>query len=198
MAQVTFNTAGVGATGTTTISTAYPGSLANNDIILYVVLIGNTTATPTTPTGFSLLFGPDTTAVQRGYVYWKRSDGTETGSLSVTTNTSVQCIARMFSFRNVIRTGTIYEGAGATTSGSDDQFFDQSVTTSGVERLAINILFIGDDRDTASMTAETGGDWTQAVAEYANTTGTPDGTIDLQIATMATAGTINGGETLVT
>ena len=198
MAQVTYNSAGSGATGTTSISTAYPGNLSANDIILYVVLIGDTTNTPTTPTDFALLFGPDTTAVQRGYVYWKRATGSESGSLSVTTNATAQCRARMFSFRGVRSAGTIYEGESATTSGSDDQFFDQGVTTTGTLELAINILFIGDDRDTDSMTGETGGDWTQAVAEYENTTGTPDGTIDLHIATMAAAGTINGGSTVDT
>ena len=192
MAQVTFNTAGAGATGTTSLSVPYPSSLQAGDVILLCVNVGNTTSTPTTPANFSLLFGPDTNGTSRGFTYWKQATGSETGNLSVTTNASQQCMGRMFSFRNAKNAGTIYEGAGSA-SATLDIVSDVGVTTTGIHRLAINITYAADDRDFANFTGETGGDWTQAVAEYANTTGTPDGTIDLQIATMASAGTINGG-----
>ncbi len=195
MAQVTFNTAGAGAEGTTSIVTPYPASLALNDIILLCVSNGDTTTTPTTPSDFALLFGPDSNTTSRGFTYWKRSNGTETGNLTVTTNATAQCRARMFSFRDVTTAATIYEGADSA-AGTVDIVSDVGVTTTGTERLAVNITYGADDRNFASFTGETGGDWTQAVAEYATATGTPDGTIDLQVATMATAGTINGGATL--
>lgn len=84
--------------------------------------------------------------------------------------------------------------AGATTTGAGTgtTVSDASVQTLGPNRLALN--FIGTDDDLTvggSFTSETGGDWT-SVASYGTSTGT-DAALNLNTATIASAGTIDGG-----
>ena len=67
-----------------------------------------------------------------------------------------------------------------------------SVTTLGVDRLALAFVAVNDDNALDPFTGESGGDWTEAVAEYAEANGT-DAALGLQIATIASAGTISGG-----
>jgi hypothetical protein len=55
-------------------------------------------------------------------------------------------------------------------------------------------VWVDDDNAVASFTGETGGDWTEAVAEFTTQTGS-DGCLQLQTATIASAGTISGGDT---
>ena len=89
--------------------------------------------------------------------------------------------------------------AGATTTSQDTSVTasDASVQTLGADRLALNFVAVDDDNAIAVFTGESGGDWTEAVAEYADGTGT-DGAIQLQIAAMASAGTIDGGTASIT
>ena len=69
---------------------------------------------------------------------------------------------------------------------------DTGVTTNGADRLACQFVAVNDDNALDAFTGMTGGTWAEAVAEYAVATGT-DAAIGLQIAEMASAGTINGG-----
>ncbi len=85
---------------------------------------------------------------------------------------------------------SVREGQGDSV-GDTAAVNDQGVTTLGDDRLAIQLVAINDDNAMGSFTGESGGDWLEA-AEFASATGT-DGCIQLQIATMAAAGTIDGG-----
>lgn len=58
---------------------------------------------------------------------------------------------------------------------------DTPVVTVGPDRLALNLVAINDDNAISDFTNETGGDWTLAVAGYAESSGT-DGAIGLEIA----------------
>lgn len=58
---------------------------------------------------------------------------------------------------------------------------DASVISSGSDRLALNLIAVNDDNAISEFTGETGGDWKQAIAPYADSAGT-DGAIGLQIA----------------
>lgn len=106
--------------------------------------------------------------------------------------------ARLYEFTGV-HTGTtlsdILENSTAGTivnaTGSVAAVADTGVTTTGIERLAINAIAVNDDNALGSFTGETGGDWTLS-ADFGSATGT-DGEIGLQTATIASAGTINGG-----
>lgn len=78
--------------------------------------------------------------------------------------------------------GSIVNGAGTSATVSDSD-----VTTLGADRLALNFVGINDDNAIAAFAGETGGDWTEAVAEYADATGT-DASIGLQLAYLSLAG----------
>ena len=108
--------------------------------------------------------------------------------LSGTNSTSEDLYIRSYEFTNV-STGTtlatvIENGtAGSTTNdaATDGTIRDSAVTTLGPDRLALNFIGINDDNAIAAMTGMTGGTWAEAVAEYAESSGT-DASIGLQTA----------------
>lgn len=84
--------------------------------------------------------------------------------------------------------------AGTATNGVGNviDISDTGVTTLGADRLALNFVGVNDDNVLDAFTGMTGGTWAELVAEYATATGT-DGAIGIQGATIAAAGTIDGG-----
>lgn len=114
----------------------------------------------------------------------------------------VYCIAHEFTdcstgttLATVIENGTA--GSTANGAGTSTTVADTGVTTLGVDRLALNLIGINDDATgLASFAGETGGDWVQR-AIFETATGT-DGTVAVQDAAMAAAGTINGGTATIT
>lgn len=121
------------------------------------------------------------------------------GVNSGTNSTSEDLYIRTYSFKNV-STGTtlatvIENGTAGSTAngvGTSNTASDTAVTTLGADRLALNFVAVNDDDAISAFTGETGGDWTLAVAPYADAGGT-DGAIGLQIATISAAATIDGG-----
>lgn len=114
--------------------------------------------------------------------------------------------ARLYEFSGVNAGTTLADvienstaGAYAKAAGSSATVADVGVTTLGADRLALNFIAVNDDNqaELTSMTGETGGDWTYPVAAYGSATGT-DGAIGLVTATMAAAGTIDGGTDTIT
>ncbi|MGQ9461139.1 MAG: hypothetical protein ACUVRA_07920 [Candidatus Bathyarchaeaceae archaeon] len=187
--QVTYVSAGTGSGTTGNPTPAYPTGLQANDLILLQVTVRDTTTTPTTPAGFTLLYGPDSTGTGRQWIYYKFSDGTESGTITITIGGTVCKVARMYAFRNVAPSNFTEEGEFGT--GIGDTISAQSVTTTDAKRLAVSFVFVNDNNAVGSFTGETGGDWTEA-AEFRTTAGS-DGCIQLQTAIMASAGTISGG-----
>ena len=95
----------------------------------------------------------------------------------------------------VLENGTA--GVAVDAAATSTSIADVGVTTLGVDSLACNFGFINDDATgIASFAGETGGDWTM-VASFESATGT-DGTVFLQTAAMAAAGTIDGGADTIT
>lgn len=129
---------------------------------------------------------------------------TSAPSISVSVNASGDDIyMRLYEFSGV-STGTtlaavIENGAEAFfyMNGADTTatILDTAVTTNGADRLALNFIAVNDDNeatfDTEAFTGMTGGTWVSG-GSYGTATGT-DGSIGLQYATMASAGTIDGG-----
>ena len=197
--QVVFTASGTGDSGIdTTITPSYPASPTAGDLFLCVIVLNYPEpATVNSVTDFTLLFGPyylDDS--ERGWVYYKYSDGTETGTVTVTKSFGTHGIgAKIFSFSNVHQTiGSAYEDLSYTNLGSEDLIPDNSVTTSGDLSLAVNVVWSGDDSNNPnSFTGETGGDWNQVENEFEWSDGS-DGMLEVQTATMATSGTVNGGD----
>jgi hypothetical protein len=89
--------------------------------------------------------------------------------------------------------GGLYRGVAGTSTTPGDA----DVVTGGVSRLALNFLIIQGAQAVGDWTSETGGDWTEAIAEYTHSTGN-GATMQLQTASMPTAGTISGGVMTIT
>jgi len=181
------------ATGT--LNVPYPSSLVRNDLLVLHVSCRNTTMTVDTPTDWTPIFsaaGAGSTTTGRHYAFYKRSEGTESGNLGVTfgTDAAVCKAGRMYFFRNVdVVTPT--EG-GSTSKATGTTVTAVSLVTSGDDRLGLHFLYVTDDNAVASFTGESGGDWTEAVAEFTTTQGS-DACMQLQTAGLAAATTISGG-----
>jgi len=191
--QVTYVSAGAGAATTTTtpLNVPFPSGLQADDLLLMQITIRDLTNAPTTPSGWTLLYGPDATTVGRQWIFSKFATGSETGNQAVGVGTAnIVKIGRMYAFRNVALSS--FTEGGGFGSGTVTTISAQSVTTTGVKRLAVSFVFVNDDNAVGSFTGETGGDWTEQVAEFTTIQGS-DGCVQLQGATMASAGTISGG-----
>jgi hypothetical protein len=199
-AQVTFVSAGTGSGTTGNPTPAYPSGLQANDLLLLQVTVNDGTTTPTTPTGWALLYGPDTVGsggiTGRQWIYYKFSTGSETGTLTVTIGGTSAKTACMYAFRNVATSNFVESTSFNAPTTPASTIPASSMTTTGAKRLAVSFNYVMANYAIGSFTGETGGDWAQptgAITQYG--TGTNVATIQLQTATMASAGTISGGTT---
>jgi hypothetical protein len=189
--QVTFVSAGTGSGVTGNPIPAYPGSLQANDLILLQVTVRDTTTTPTTPAGFTLLYGPDSTGTGRQWIYYKFATGSESGTITVTIGGFTCKIARMYAFRNVALSS--FTDGASFGLGSSSTISSQPVTTAGTGELAVSFVFINNDNAVGSFAGETGGNWAEiAAGEFTSPAGS-NGCVQLQTATMTSAGTISVG-----
>jgi hypothetical protein len=140
-------------------------------------------------------------ASERQYIWIGRSLG-GTASVSYSDASGNDGYFRLYEFSganagttlaDVIENGTAGTATGAR--GTAAQIDDTGVTTLAPNRLALNFIGVNDDNnadfDTEAFTGMTGGTWASN-GSYGSATGT-DGAIGLQSATMASAGTIDGG-----
>jgi len=195
--QVTYVSSGAGSASiTTTCTPGYPSTLTAGNLLLGEVMILDTATAPSSFNGFTALLGPYTSGTDaRVWIYYKYSDGTESGTATVSrASGTTGFFARIHNFRYVHQTiGSAYEAVNWVSEGSVSTILDRGVTTTGTKELAINFVYNGEDTNTyVSFTSESGGDWTEVVAQYSNGAGN-DGTLQLQCATMAAAGTVDGG-----
>jgi hypothetical protein len=215
VAAPSFVAAGAGNVATT--GTAVPDTIASTPLAGQVVLVhgvlDGTTGAPAlgTITNVSSLSGSassltlatpsggeDVGAAAAKHFFWLgrvTANGTVTVNIGTTGNAF---FFRVYTFSGVAsgttvaaiieNGGSAYVNATAATAAVTDT----GVTTNGADRLAVQLVAVNDDNALASFTGETGGDWTEAVAEFASATSS-DGCVQLQTATIASAGTINGG-----
>lgn len=215
MAVPVFVQAGTGmalTTGTGTVSLT--GCVADNVVMLHAVIDGTTFDlgfgnVVNVTSAFSNDFDDIITGGQIGspqtassIVKIGRVVANGTCSADFTVGASGEDIfARMYEFSGVAA-GTVLANLVENVGGvggiytqvadSSTSVGDASVVTGGPARLALAFVGIDDDQAVGSFTGETGGDWTEAVAEFASATGT-QACLQLQTAVMASAGTIDGG-----
>lgn len=144
-------------------------------------------------------------AEARQYLWIGRVIATTGGTQwSGTNSTSEDVYPRAYEFTSC-STGTtlatvienVTAGATVNSTGTSATAADASVTTTGPDRLALNLVAVNDDNAIGAFTGQSGGTWVEAVAEFAESSGT-DGMIQLQTAAMASAGTIDGGTASIT
>lgn len=145
--------------------------------------------------------GASSEAIQ--HIWIGRTDSTGC-TIGGTNSTSEDLYVVCHAFDNVsagTTLGTVIEngsaGATANGTGTSNTAADTGITTLGPDRLALNLIAVNDDNAIATLSGQTGGTWAEAITEYAEASGT-DGAIALDIATISSAGTINGGTASVT
>lgn len=201
MTTPAFSNAGNGnaTTSTGTIAPPFPAVVVADQWALLQVVVRNGTTTPDTPTGWTLMYGPDasgsTTSRQWLYHLDTLTAGTEDSStvtISFSSDAAVSKAARIYTF-DTPYSATSFE-AGAATSGTGTQVSMPTVATTGNERLAIACITVADNNTIDSSSGESGGDWQEAAAEYTDS-GDTGVCLQIQTAAMATGGTISGGQT---
>lgn len=223
IAYVTATAGATDATGAWSYTTTAP-SAAGNLIIVQVfqdATSSNTAISITSATNVEDLAGTDSvfTALAatgydvgntvQGYQYIFIGRALNTSAIVITgANTSADDIyIRAYEFSGVAKGTTlsaVIENATAGTAtngkGTSTTCSDTSVQTLGDGRLALNFVAIGifvTLSGLAAFAGMTGGTWALATAIYETTTGT-DGCIGLMSASMASAGTIDGGSDTIT
>lgn len=176
----------------------YPDDLQDGDLILLQIGIRDTSSTPTTPTGFTLLYGPDTTGTGSGdrgrqWIYYKFSDGTEAGALPISVSGSYDnVISIMYAFRYVAPFP--FAEDPSTTSGDTSTITAPTVDTSP-RGLALAFIYAMDNQEILEFEGETGGDWTVlGDVEGDASNSNEDAIMTLQGAEMLAGGTISGGD----
>lgn len=150
-------------------------------------------------TGVQTGLGIGTGSVSRHALFASRviADGVCSGDFTVGVS-GEDLFLRMYEFSGASPGATVaavFENGGShygAVEGTSVAVADSGVVTNGADRLACQFVGIGANQAVESFAGETGGDWTEAVAEYASAEGVA-ATLQLQTAPMAAAGTIDGG-----
>jgi hypothetical protein len=219
MALPTYVTVSTGATDATGAWTCTGSATVAGRVIILQVLQDGTGTSPafTSATNIEDLAGTDNAWTYIGE-FPVGAGGAETGSQHLWIGRALGTSAptftganaggddlyfRMYQFSGV-KSGTTFAaiaenttaGATVTSQGTSATMSDAAVVTTAANRLALNFCAVTDDNPQALFTGMTGGTWDE-VAEYADAGGT-DGSIGMQWASMAAAGTIDGGTASIT
>ena len=125
------------------------------------------------------------------------ANGTCSGDFTVGAS-GEDIFCRMYEFSDEVAgttIATVVENAASTwvgLSGTGTTIDSVELTTNGANRLGVHFVGVAAEQTLGNFTGETGGDWTEAVAEFASATGAT-ATLQLQTAEMVAAGTIDGG-----
>ena len=197
---IAYSSQGAGASTETSgaaLSPLCPATVNAGDILVAHVYWEGTTTAPSTPSGWTLLYGPQVieSTIARMWVFGKVADGTEDGAAVAFGSPAVttQRAARVYSFTG--RTaGTITElvtGFAFLSHATDPAM--PTVTTTETGNLAVALVGQNDNNAFAAPTGESGGDWVEAVAEYTVAL-TPGLSLGIETATpTSNPGTISGG-----
>lgn len=189
------NNGGLDDNGTSNanIDVPYPAGLQANDIAfiqaIYIPGIGG--ATISTPAGWTLVSHDNIDFVSYKHaVYWKRLDGSETGTVTVTTSAGVASPNDDFAgvmsvWRGCVASGTPYEGL-ANNNATSASMIGSSVTTSANNETILN--FCATDTNSASSPAAS---WTEQY-DLISISGVSDGGLKVYSIEKASAGALAG------
>ncbi len=187
-------------TGTGVVATpGYPTGLASGDLLIIQVAIKATSATSASavPDGFALLGGGYSSGTHGhgGHYLYKWSDGTETGTVTVTPagGASSGTYARMSAFRGVGGSPGVPTWEGNAFAGVASSTLSHPAMTSTVAD-ALGVAYHTNGHDeyvNGALAGATGGTW---VHQYSSVTGVGnDGAIYLNTVDMAGPTTVSGG-----
>lgn len=202
---VAYKSAGAGASTETSgaaLSPACPATVDAGDVLIAHVFWEGTTTAPSTPSGWTLLAGPEViqSTIARHWVYGRVAGGTEDGAAVAFGSPAVttQRAARIYSFSGRVSgdISLLCQGFSHQSHATDPQM--PTVTTVRAGALAVALVAQNDNNATGNATGESGGNWTEAVAEYTVAL-TPGLTIQIQTCIpTANPGTVSGGSVSTT
>lgn len=191
--QMAYQAAGAGnvaAGGSGAIDLAFPTGITYGDILVaHVVAEDATTAGITTPSGWTIANTQTNGSTFVSRLFWKIASGLESGVESFTVANSVGAWGRMYRLN---RGSAIESAGGQLNTGSSTTMPCTDVTSTRLLAVALQAFYAKINTTIGNVTGESGGDYTEAVAEYA-TGGATSGILSLQVATLAAAGSITGG-----
>jgi hypothetical protein len=202
---ITYKSAGAGASSEASgaaVSPASPATVDAGDILIIHAYYEGTVTTPSTPSGFTLLHGPETieTTIGRHWIFGKIADGTEDGAANALGTAAVTTMrsGRCYSFSGRV-SGTITDlvlGFAHLSHATDPAM--PSVTTTVAGARAVACIAQNDNNTTGDATGATGGTWTEAVAEYVAAL-TPGLVLQMQTCIpTGDPGTVSGGSVATT
>lgn len=175
-----------------TMALTYPATISAGDILVVIVNANSSDTADVVGglTGYSAIYENGAGTGRYVSAWYKVADGSEDGgSLNCTVTFSGTTNSRCLSQIHQFAAGTVDLTVGAANSGTSSTPGFASTTTNAVNSLAVGIMWFNTSTTINSHVGETGGDWTEAVAEA---TSAGNG-IQVQTATMASVGTISGG-----
>jgi hypothetical protein len=176
-----------------------------DDLFIAVIAVNDRGATPDvadTASGWTKI-GEVAHSELRLSAFYKQATGSESGAVipfdwSSGDGANDVAICQVFRFRYVDWTnGGPFVGSIDTKTGNLTSLTMPSVTTQGLNGLAIAVVGMSDNVTLATPTGQSGGTWI-APHNVSNTTQADDATVGLFQAAMASAGTISGGATTIT
>lgn len=190
-----FKGAGTGfstQTNPDTLRPTYPATVDPGDLALLLIFNRNSTTLVPGPGGDWVSQASWDAGNRKSWLYARITDGTEDGA-TVTTGSMASTDARGARIYTLSSAQNTLDGTTANQSGlSTSVLGPAALTTALPNSLAVGFAHISVGTVTTSdWTGETGGNWTEAVAEYISTT--PGLIMQLQTAQMVTPGTISGG-----
>lgn len=206
---IAFKSSGAGAgteTSGATLNLACPATVDANDILIAHLLFTGTVTAPTTPSGWTLLYGPanvGTTATARHWCYGRLADGTEDGSNVNFGNPAVTTgrAGRIYSFSGYV-SGALSDVVPAASFSDIPHATDPqgpTVTTTIAGARAIALCAQDDNNTPPAITGMSGGTWVEN-AEYVNATWGPQGIMISLNSCIPTSdpGTVSGGAQVAT
>lgn len=187
-------------TGVAVADTATSWDVAHNatvnayEVAIMHITRRSTTGTVNTPSGWSLIMGPNSSGTHRSYVFGRICNGTEGGTnvtLTISNDSTVRT-ARIYYFSGAQNIAALYWEGTATTTGTAATISAASVVSAARNRLAISLTSIANDNAVADFAGETGGNWTETLAQFTTTVGS-DACLQLQTAGLTSATTLSGG-----
>ncbi|MBI2007652.1 hypothetical protein HYS85_00230 [Candidatus Saccharibacteria bacterium] len=204
---IAYKSQGAGAgteTNNASLDLVAPATVDANDILIAQVIHTGTTTAPSTPSGWSLLYGPaniGTTATGRHWCFGKLAVGNEDGAtigFGTAGGTNGRA-GRIYSFSGYV-SGTLADVVPAASFSDIAHATDPqgpAVTTTKAGALAVALTCQDDNNTEEAIASATGGTWGGFVT-YVDANWGPQGIhIDIQVATpTADPGTISGGATV--
>jgi PKD repeat protein len=139
---------------------SYPAGVASGDLLIIQYMVGNSATVATTPSGWTLLYGPvatsDGSQPARAYVYYRVAGGSEPGSVTFAhTGSSGQAGGIMSAYTGADTTTPINVSTTATTETSGTTQTAPSVTTTVGNTRLLHMYWITGNTTTTQNAADT-------------------------------------------